>query len=350
MGAYILGQNLEVIAPLNVYSSLIWSERYYKFGEFELETITGSETDMLTDFDSYIVRDDSDMVMIIEAAEIESDAEKGSMIVKSGRSLESILERRIIWNQTTLDTDLETAVYTLLYNNVMAGAAAERRIGNFTMRRTGVGSEHHVTAQYTGDNLYDVISALCQSFNVGFKITLEGDQFVFSMYRGTDRSYDQDENPYVTFSSDFDNLYNSNYFKDKQKHKNVALIAGEGEGTARKTTVVGTTRGLQRRELYVDARDLSQNLDDSDTSTHVSDADYLLQLAQRGNEKLDEYKIIETFEGEIEVTRMYKYKEDFFMGDLVQIENEHGVTVSTRIIEMMITEDEDGVSYVPTFA
>ena len=212
MGAYILDQNLEVIAPLNLYSSLIWSERYYKCGDFELETITGSETDLLTALDNYIVNDDSDHVMIIEAAETDTDAEKGSLIVKTGRSLESILERRIIWKQTTIDTDLESAIYKLLYENVMDGAAAERRISNFTMIRTGVGSDFHVTAQYTGDNLYEVISTLCESANVGFKITLEDGLFVFRLYEGSDRSYDQSDNPYVVFSSGFDNLYNSNYY------------------------------------------------------------------------------------------------------------------------------------------
>ena len=53
-------------------------------------------------------------------------------------------------------------------------------------------------AQYTGDNLYDVIQKICEEQGIGFKITLNDEkQFVFELYAGSDRSYDQTENPYV---------------------------------------------------------------------------------------------------------------------------------------------------------
>lgn len=349
MEAYVLDQNFNTIGVVNSYSSLIWSERYFKAGEFELKTAIGSSCDKLTATDNYISVDDSDHIMIIEEVESVSDDDEGFYLLKTGRSLESILERRIVWQQTILDTDLEDAIYTLLYNNFMDGAATERQIPNFTMRRTGNFTQYHVEAQYTGDNIYEVVSTLCESFGVGFKITLESGKLVFSLYEGTDRSYSQSDNPYIVFSPSFDNLFNSNYYQSKKEHKNVALIAGEGEGLERKTATVGTMSGMSRRELYVDARDLSQNLQDDDVSTHVSDADYIKQLQQRGTESLEEYKQIETFEGDIDVTRLYHYKEDFFLGDIVQVESEQGATASSRIIEMTITEDGSGITYTPTF-
>ncbi len=54
-------------------------------------------------------------------------------------------------------------------------------------------------------------------------------QFVFELYAGFDRSYDQTENPYVIFSPKFENIINSNYIESKASLKTVTLVGGEGE-------------------------------------------------------------------------------------------------------------------------
>ena len=80
-------------------------------------------------------------------------------------------------------------------------------------------------AQYTGDNLYDVIQKICEEQGIGFKITLNDEkQFVFELYAGSDRSYDQTENPYVIFSPKFENIINSNYIESKASLKTVTLL------------------------------------------------------------------------------------------------------------------------------
>ena len=100
-------------------------------------------------------------------------------------------------------------------------------------------------------------------------------QFVFKLYAGADRTYAQTENPYVVFSPKFENIANSNYLESKKEYKNVALVAGEGEGAERKTTSVGEGSGLERRELFVDARDISTTTEDNVT---LSDEEYKKQL------------------------------------------------------------------------
>lgn len=95
--------------------------------------------------------------------------------------------------------------------------------------------------------------------------------------------------------------------------KNVTLVAGEGEGAARKTSIVGTASGLERRELFTDARDISSDVGEGKTLTS---AEYTEQLNQRGTEKLSEYKTVTSFEGEVEATRMFKYGTDFLLAIL----------------------------------
>ena len=171
-------------------------------------------------------------------------------------------------------------------------------------------------------------------------------QFVFKLYAGMDRSYNQSANSYVVFSPKYDNLVNSEYFESSQNLKNVALIGGEGEGSERKYTSIGTASGLNRRELYVDARDISSDSGDDVTLTAE---EYNAKLVQRGNEKLAECKESVTFDGEADTTRMYTYGDDFFNGDIVQVENEYGHSAAARITEIIMSEDESGISVYPTF-
>lgn len=199
-----------------------------------------------------------------------------------------------------------------------------------------------VSAEYTGDTLYSAIQALCQSQECGFEVFLNSDnQFVFRLYLGTDRSYEQDLNPYVIFSPSFDNIVTSDYIESKKEYYNVGLVAGSGEGSARVTTVVGDQEvtGMLRRETYIDARDIDSK-----------EANYVQNLKQRGEEKLSEHNISKTFEGEVDASRIYKYQEDFFMGDIVQLESEYGHNARVRILEYIYSDDRDGIKTYPTFA
>lgn len=181
---------------------------------------------------------------------------------------------------------------------------------------------------------------------IRFIIVNNNKQFVFKLYAGTDRSYDQSANPYVVFSPKFENIINSNYVESKSALKTVTLVGGEGEGSARKYTTVGGGSGLNRRELFTDARDISSDVGDG---VVLSDAEYTAQLQQRGKEKLAENTDVTSFEGQVETTVMFRYGEDFFNGDVVQIANEYGHETKARIVEIVMSEDEDGNSVYPTF-
>lgn len=159
--------------------------------------------------------------------------------------------------------------------------------------------------------------------------------------------YAQTENPYVVFSPKFENIANSNYLESKKEYKNVALVAGEGEGAERKTTSVGEGSGLERRELFVDARDISTTTEDNVT---LSDEEYKKQLAQRGDEKLAESVAAQSFEGQVEMTKMFEYGKDFFIGDIVQIANEYGMESRARISEIVTAIDTQGTVTYPTLS
>ena len=145
------------------------------------------------------------------------------------------------------------------------------------------------------------------------------------------------------FSAEFDNLISSAYVLDTGQFRNVALVAGEGEGKARRRTVVGEASGLERYELYVDARDVSSN------EGTISEQDYMAQLYGRGVEKLGESAAGETFEGEVDNTNMYICGRDYFLGDIVTVKNKYGIIGNARVVEMIECWDDSGYSAVPTF-
>lgn len=349
MDLTVLNTNLDAISIVDTYESFIWTDRYYKYGDFELYA---AMREGILDFirqDYYLQSRDSDHVMIIEKLLISSDVEDGNHITITGRSLESILDRRIIWGQKTLSGNLQNGIKTLLNESIISPSDKNRKIDNFVFEASDDPAITKLTieAQYTGDNLYDVIQKICEERSIGFKVTLnDKKQFVFKLYAGTNRSYDQTEVPYVVFSPNFENIINSNYVESKSSLKNITLVGGEGEGAARKYTTVGSGSGLNRRELFTDARDISSDIGNGNVLT---DAEYTAQLKQRGNEKLAENTDITSFEGQVETTVMFRYGEDFFNGDVVQIANEYGHETTARILEIVISENEEGTSVYPTF-
>ena len=342
MDIYILNENFQTIGVIDAYESLIWTDRYNKYGDFEIYTNFSMDILNKVKQDYYVYISESEHMMIVEGLQIESDAESGNHLRITGRSLESILDRRIIWTQTSISGSLQNSIKRLINESIINPSMADRRISNFIfedssdVRITSLTAE----AEYTGDNLYEIVSTLCESNYIGYKITLNNlNQFVFKLYMGEDRGYDQNSNPYVVFSPSYENIVNSDYVDSTEVMKNVALVAGEDSGQQRRTLIVGSGSSLTRRELFVDARDIQ--------SDKVSD--YNAALRQRGLQYLIENSRVVSFEGQVEATRMFVYGEDFFMGDIVQIVNEYGIQGSARVVEFIHNEDVNGIQMYPTF-
>lgn len=351
MQIIVLNTNFESIYVLDTFQSLIWTDRYNGYGDFQLDLSISVETLTYLREDNYLYLKESEHTMIIESIRIKSDVADGNILIVKGRSLESILDRRIIWKQTRISGNLQNGIRKLLQENIISPSDNGRKISNFSFAESSdpAVTKCSVDAQYTGDNLYEAIVKLCDAFSLGFKIVLDDTRFVFSLYSGTNRSYSQLENPYVVFSPNFENIINSDYYSSKAELKTIALVAGEGEGAARKTATVsaasGAGTGLYRRELYVDARYVSQKIGD----TTLTDSEYQNQLKQRGYEKMDENSRVTAFDGQMETTRLYVYGRDFFMGDILQIENEYGMEAKARVVEIIHSQSASDFGVYPTF-
>jgi hypothetical protein len=345
MDLWILTEDFQRVGIVDTATSIIWTNRHRQHGDFEIYISASAAVLDLLQEDRFVVRDDDDMVGIIEHVELNTDEENGDFLTVTGPCTRSILARRIVWEQTAINDTVENGMRQLVTDAFISPKIAERKYAGLTLAAAH-GYSDRIQTQYTGDNIKETVEGLCAANNYGYKMPLVGGVLQLDFYKGTDRSTRQSKNPCVVFSEEYDNLTATTYTRDKTAYKSVALVAGEGEGTARRCTTVSRstdTSGLHRRELFVDARDVSSN------DGEIADEEYMAQLAERGATALSEAPIVESMAGTVEPLQMYTYKKDYFLGDIVTVVNKYGIAVDAQVLEIVETWDEDGYTCTPTF-
>ena len=356
MQATILNKEFEAVGIIDLYQSFIWADRHDEEGDFEIQLKLGDSIPGNLQEGYYLVRADTEHVMIIESFGITSDEETGSYLLVSGRSLESIPRRRVVWKKTKLEGTLQDGLRKLFNENVIAPEIEARKIPNFIFEDS---TDEYITSlelvnEYHGEELYEIVSTLCKEHEIGFKVTLSGNNFIFKLYRGADRSYNQTTNPYVIFSPRYDNVVNTQYIESYKNYKNITLVGGEtDEETEKQETVqvgdVGKT-GLDRREIYTDASDVSSTtVNDLGESEDMSYERYQALLRQKGYDTLIENVYVKALTGELVPNGNYIYQKDYFIGDVVQVENEFGHYGLAYVSEVVASCDESGSYIYPTF-
>lgn len=93
--------NMTPIAEIDMYTSFIWTDRYEKYGDFQLKVpCTDHNYEVFTQA-RYITIDKSDRVMLIEKRQINTKVDRADEYTISGRSAEVLLSRRVIMGSMT---------------------------------------------------------------------------------------------------------------------------------------------------------------------------------------------------------------------------------------------------------
>lgn len=341
---YILDQTYTTKMIIDMFSDLLWTERYYGYGEFEITLPVSVEVVKNCRINDYVSIRESKTFMIVETIGVHTDPERGDVLKISGRSLESILDRRIIWGtfrevgSKENPINLQTAIKKMLNENLIEPSNSKRKIPGFIFQESADEAVTKLTKEAiesTGGNVYDEINSLCKDQELGFRVLPDGNGgFSFQLYKGADRSWDQDKLTPVVFSDSYENLSNSDYLQSNKEYRSTLWING-GEEIGEAEVFRRTERvGLERRELYV-----------SDSSSFTSRE----ALIEKAKEVLSDYKMIKDFEGETEPSRQFIYGVDYYLGDVVQLENKYGQKGKCRVTEVVCSRDDSGPSLVPTF-
>lgn len=335
MDLLFLNKDFTVCKIVDSFKNFAWNRRYFECGSFSIEMLIEDYLDVKKNNGKYLYCKDFNETAILETLDFNS-AETSITAIITGRFLESKLKDRVIkntWNCTgTTEEIARKMVYDWCINCEYPLFDGKLQLGEYK----GLGEKR--VYQNTGVEietaLYELLKLDGLSFNIDYDY--EENTLTFNVWSGKDRTENQETNSWATFCKNYENVQNDRYSNDETQYKNFAYIAGEGVGQKRVVVEVDKILpGEERKELYVDARDLQQ-------SENMTDEQYRQALQQRGVEKLENCKKVELTEFSIDPEANLVYGKDYDLGDMVMYKsNELDLYVENRIIEISKVYDEE---------
>ncbi len=305
-------QNLKYIKYIN----LQWNREYYSIGNFSVQITEDNYSPEM----KYIYSQERVEVGVIQKVEIK-DTVKGAFIQLEGMFLESILNDKTVFPTYFASGDIGQSVLNMV-------AKYKEDIPLLKVSDTPTVKSNNATWQETGGSLAKVAYSklATQEMSCRCRYDYENDNIYFEVWKGKDKTQNQEENSFVVFSSGFKNLKDIRASFDCSNFKNYAIVAGEGEGDERLVAYVDLSKGGYKKKIFIDAKDIRY-----DREKQTQD-EYIKALEQRGLEKLLDYKIINNIE--IDVSEgTFKYLRDFDLGDVADvIIDSIGVSMTARIV------------------
>lgn len=344
MELYIFDKGLNFQGILESYFSFIWRRRYSKCGDFELHCSLTPETLKLLQRGNVIWKKGDLEAGYIEYRNLTQDTTGKEVLVIKGKFLTGYLGRRIVWDRQNLNTTSELAIRELVNSNVINPIDTARKIDLMALGEVK-GYAGNIDKQVSYKNLLETVEDIANVSELGIRTSLdiENKQMIFDIYEGLDRTANNGVNAPAIFSQEFENILEQEYTDSLNNYKNTVLVAGEGEGSEREFISLENGQGLDRYELFVDARDLQSTKTVNEEEVAIPISEYREMLEDRGVSKLSEHKEIETFDSKVNLNSNLMYKEDFDLGDIVTCTSKKwGITIDTRITEIEEVYEESG--------
>lgn len=327
----IFDSDLNKVAIIDDYEYLSFVRNLRRPNSFELHINrykNGTEYLVIGNFIS-IFKGGAYRIWRIESREIELTDGKGSESwVIRGRSLAGVFDDRLCLNKITnsstggydeITGPIETVMKYYVNVEVVNPTDTNRAIPNYVIA-TDQGRGVTITTSARLQTLTELLETISYSNGIGYLVyyDLPNKKFVFEIIDGKDRSVGNGVNAPVLFSPDFDNIKTLRFRDSILGVKNYAIVGGQGDGKDRSFQYVGTETGFDRRELFVDARDL-----DNDPA-----------LIVRGIERLAEFEEELILEFDHTQTGPFEYEVDYDLGDIVTIVYPNIAQMDARIVKI----------------
>lgn len=345
----VSNDKFEQLGFIDQYTSLIWPDSYRGYATFELwAPITEENKNMIKE--DNVIWCGGENAAVIEIIKEDVDEKGVKTYNVKGRTLEKYLCDRIIWGGYTRSGFTSEIMYDLVDKCAINPTNKSRKIPylvNAVDKKIG-----KKIAQYqkTGGELYDALDSLASDSDLGFSVLFDpkNEKLIFEVRDGADRTENNvDGNDPVVFSTELEDILSSSYYMNKEDLKTVVFVQGEDSGDHRVSVQTGDVYGVgfERRELYVDARDLQSEIQNEDGSYMVLTPDqYASTLIQRGDDKLSEHTKTTVFEAKVRQFGdvQYEFGVDYIKGDKVTVIDEQlGISVSARITKAEENIDDE---------
>lgn len=319
----VYGKDNERKTFINNFKYATYDNPFCGVGSFEIKVpITEKSIPYLLK-DNYILLDEG-ILGVIQSREFEQKEEQQNMLTISGKTINEFFFRRCFDLPHKYNGKLSAIARSMVNDLCIDPEDTKRIIALVTLAEDSeyIPDGDTFKTQKTGDYLADALEDLLTLEDKGYKLYPIFDNnngyylqnLEFRVYAPADRTIgNEDDNTPVVFSSELNNIQNFLYEENGSDYKNFAYGAGQGRGEERYLVSVGDedAEDIDRYELYVDARDLQQE-------EEQSEEEYLEMLSERTLEKLLEHKTFVSVNGTIvDGTTVFKIGEDFNVGDYV---------------------------------
>jgi len=163
MDVYILDDNLRRTEVIDRFESLIWTERFQSYGEFELTINSSQSAKNLFTYGTKLLTNKSNRIMQVDEVEDKTDTDGTKRLTVKGSSIERVLQDRVLSysaNQSTTNLVYiekgPVVIYTSSYNNLLTLNTTQQ-------------INHHLL---TGDSVYFKSTASLPSRFTGYVNTI----------------------------------------------------------------------------------------------------------------------------------------------------------------------------------
>jgi hypothetical protein len=353
-----LDSNYQPAELVERYNSLLWTERYSQAGDFQLVTTDVERMLNLLPLESYVTLRESTVPMMVEVHKIEKSINNAPVLTITGRSFETVLERRAavkmtyprFYNGTSgpprvtwfedRDTPSDVA-YQALYQMLIDNETMISNKDALPMVDLIVPVDYQdpplnpVRQEVKPGNLYSIVMELLGWNHHGLKAVrpaLGFNKIGIEIYNGGDLTNT------VVFDAKFDQFESATYLLSETASTNWAYVFSKTNSAEIDKTQgsVDEPEGLERRVLYVDLSGEDGTEDPDVRNT-------------RGLIELYKYNATALFDGQIGEQVAAGYNRDYFLGDIIRLDGEYGLSENVRVAEFIRSDDSTGSKAYPTF-
>lgn len=342
MEIYVYDREMTLQGVIDEISSLIWTRRYWACGEFKLLVPFTERHVALLLKNRLIMKRGDDEAGEIKYVNIKKNSQGLEEIEVQGKFVTGWIGKRVVRRQIVTTDNTQNILTRIVSENITNPSVAARKIPNVViaaMEDLGSGTIEYASEYYM--NALLACETAAKAAKLGFQITtdVKTGLHTFRVYAGRDLTSDNnDGNPPCTFSQEFDNILEQEYTNSVENLKTTAYVGGEElQDTPRKVAEVGgSTAGLDREEVFVNATDITQTYkDNNDNDVTMPDAQYIEMLEQRGASELGGMAETLAFSSKVNTHSNLQYRTDYDLGDRVTCINKRwGIKINVRITEI----------------